>query len=82
MSAMQSPTELTADQVRERLWSLVRDKRRPGHPWTYRTQTELAKAMDVSLPFLNDILNGNREPSGKVLEFLKLERVVMYRNLA
>jgi transcriptional regulator with XRE-family HTH domain len=71
-------TSFTAQEVREQLWALIRNKRQPHHPWTYRTQSELARAMGVSLPFLNDILNRNREPSGKVLEFLMLERVVRY----
>lgn len=71
-------TSFTPQEVREQLWALVRDKRHPHHPWTYRTQAELANAIGVSAPFLNEILNGNREPSGKVLDFLKLERVVRY----
>lgn len=61
---------------------LVKNKRQPHHPWTYRTQAELAAAIGVSLPFLNDTLLGKREPSGKVLEFLKLERVVRYATAA
>lgn len=75
---METPKEFTAAQVREQLWALVRNNRHPNAPWTYRTQAELAKAIGVSLPFLNDILHDKREPAGKVLEFLGLERVVTY----
>jgi ribosome-binding protein aMBF1 (putative translation factor) len=70
---MPAQTSFTADEVREMLWSAM--KAQPGRPLT---QKELAGMIGVSLPFLNDILRGKREPSGKVLEFLKLERVVRY----
>jgi transcriptional regulator with XRE-family HTH domain len=43
------------------------------------TQKALAKKIGVSASFLNDILLEKREPQGKVLEFLKLDRVVVYR---
>lgn len=66
--------ELTSAQVRNLLWDKL--KPRIGRP---RTQKELAAEIGVSTPFLNDILNGNREPSGKPLKFLGLERVVTYR---
>jgi predicted transcriptional regulator len=66
--------ELTSDQVRIRLWEDI--KKNPGRPMT---QTELAARIGVSLPFLNEILRGTREPSGKVLDYLGLERVVIYR---
>lgn len=69
-------TEHTAEQVRDMLWRVI--KSQPGRPLT---QKELASKIGVSLPFLNDILRGNREPSGKVLTFLGLEKVVIYRYL-
>lgn len=75
---MPKKIEFTATEVREQLWALIKDGRNPHRPWTYRTQAELAAAIGVSLPFLNDILHDRREPAGKVLEFLKLERVVTY----
>ena len=68
-------SDLTSEQVRKRLWGLIRPA--PG-PYR-RTQLGLAQEIGVSLPFLNDILHGKREPSGKVLEYLGLERVVTYR---
>lgn len=43
------------------------------------TQAALAKKIGVSAPYLNDILLEKREPQGKVLEWLKLKRVVVYR---
>jgi transcriptional regulator with XRE-family HTH domain len=69
-------TEHTSDQVRDMLWGVI--KSQPGRPLT---QKALAAKIGVSLPFLNDILRGFREPSGKVLTFLGLERVVTYRYL-
>lgn len=66
--------DLTAAEVREKLWKYI--KAGNGQP---RTQKEVAAEIGVSLPFLNDILHGNREPSGKPLKFLGLERVVTYR---
>src|SRR5262245_56870965 len=79
---MPASIEFSAEQVREQLWGLVKNARQPNAPWTYRTQAELAKAIGVSLPFVNDILNGKREPSGKVIEFLGLERIVTYKRTA
>ena len=72
---MYSMKEYTAEQVREMLWKRIKDT--DGAPLT---QKALATTIGVSLPFLNDILNDKREPSGKVLTFLGLERIVTYRS--
>lgn len=71
--------DYTTDQVRNLLWAMVQDKRTPQIKARFRTQAALARAIGVSLPFVNDILNAKREPAGKVLEFLGVERVVTYR---
>jgi len=42
------------------------------------TQRAYAKSIGVSPAFLNDILLGKREPSGKVLEHLGLAKVTGY----
>ena len=66
---------LTSEQVVTKLWSYI-----SLQPGPHRcNQTDLAKRIGVSKPFLNDILHRKREPSGKVLEFLGLKRVVTYR---
>ncbi len=66
--------EFTPEAVREMLWREM--KKRPGKPLSQR---ELAVQIGVSLPFLNSTLAGAREPQGKILEFLGLERVSRYR---
>ena len=66
--------QYTADQVRTMLWDTMKDT--DAKPLS---QKDLAKQIGVSLPFLNSTLNGAREPQGKVVEFLGLERVVIYR---
>ena len=67
--------EFTAEQVREKLWTAIDPRRRPGR----HTQLTLATAIGVSASFLCDVMHGRREPTGKVLEYLGLERVVVYR---
>lgn len=42
------------------------------------SQRALARSIGVSASFLNDIILGKREPSGKPLQFLGLVRVVSY----
>lgn len=59
---------LTAEQVRRLL------KREQNGD----TQKDFANKIGVSPPHLCDVLAGKREPSGKVLEYLKLERIVGY----
>jgi transcriptional regulator with XRE-family HTH domain len=44
-----------------------------------RTQLQLAEELGVSPQYIGDVLAGNREPGKKVLDALKLERVVMYK---
>lgn len=51
---------------------LNRHARREG------SQSALAAKIQVSRAFLNDIINRKREPSGKVLEFLGLEKKIFY----
>lgn len=67
--------EFTAKQVRDRLWVKIDPRRRPGR----HTQMSLAAAIGVSASFLSDVMHGRREPTGKVLKYLGLERVVVYR---
>lgn len=43
------------------------------------TQAELASLIGISPQFLSEILNGKRNPSQTVLNFLGLEKVVSYR---
>lgn len=62
---------LTAHQVRDLLWKKLRSD--------FDTQSAMASEIGVSTPFLNDILHGKREPSGKVVGWLGLERVVLFR---
>lgn len=42
------------------------------------SQRELARRMDCSAAFLNDIILGKREPAGKVLAWLGLRRKLTY----
>lgn len=63
---------LTADDVRQRLLRAVEVE---------GSQRALAKKLGVSAAFLNDILLGKREPSGKPLTFLGLRRDVRYVSL-
>lgn len=43
------------------------------------SQTAWAKSHAVSLPYVNDVLQGRREPGAKILDALGLVRVVTYR---
>lgn len=43
------------------------------------TQKALASDLGISQAYLNDVLQGRREPAGKLLAALGLERVVTYR---
>lgn len=42
------------------------------------SQRALARKIGVSAAFLNDIIRGKREPSGKPLKYLGLVRLVSY----
>ena len=59
---------VTADQVRK----LLKQKQGKG------TQKALADRIGVTPAYLSDIYAGNRQPSGKVLAFLKLKRDTVY----
>ncbi len=61
---------MTADTIRDKLKNLAKE---------VGGQRELARRIGVSAPFLNDIILSKRHPSGKVLEFLQIERIVIYR---
>lgn len=69
-----NPLEFTAEQVRKKLWTGLSSKRPGAH-----NQLTLAKAIGISPQYLNDILHGNREPCDKCLQWLGLEKVVVYR---
>ena len=60
---------MNADEVRQ----ILRNKIGDG------TQSDLAKKMGISPSYLNDILNGLREPGGGVLDALGLRRVADYQ---
>lgn len=47
----------------------------------YGTQKDLAEKLGVSTAYLSDVLQGKREPAGKMLEALGIERVVTYRKV-
>lgn len=66
-------TDYTSNQVRDLLRARIEAQ-------ADATQKALATKIGVSTSFLCDILNGNREPQGKVLDFLGLDRVVTYRS--
>ena len=68
-----NPLEFTADQVRKKLWGGL------SKPGGRHTQLSLAAAIGISAQYLNDILHGNREPCEKCLDYLALEKVVVYR---
>lgn len=43
----------------------------------HKTQTAAAKALGVSLPYFNDMINMRRDISPRILEKLGLKRVVV-----
>lgn len=43
------------------------------------TQKDIARKAGLSTAFVNDVLNARREPSGKLLDWMGLERIVLYR---
>jgi transcriptional regulator with XRE-family HTH domain len=43
------------------------------------TQADLAKDIGISPQFLSEILNGVRKASDVVLDFLGLEKIIVYR---
>jgi hypothetical protein len=64
--------EFTADQVRKKLWLAI------GPPPRH-TQLSLARKLGISAQFLHDILHSRRDPCEAALEYLGLEKVVIYR---
>lgn len=44
-----------------------------------RSQAEMAKKIGISPQYLHDVLNERRGPGEKILDFLGLEKVVLYR---
>lgn len=46
------------------------------------SQYKAAEALGVSSQYFNDILQGKREPGGKLLVSMGLERVVTYKPVA
>lgn len=69
----------TAEQIRATLWGLIRDPRHPDQPAEFDTQAQLADSIGVSAQYLNMVLRGKKNPNGKVLAYLGIERVVTYR---
>jgi hypothetical protein len=45
-----------------------------------RTQEAVAHELGISKQYLCDLLSRRRQPGGKVLQALKLKRVVIYRD--
>lgn len=60
---------LTTPEVRELLRAAVK----------HRSQASLAKEVGVTQPYLSLILSNNKAGFGKFLDYLGLERVVLYR---
>lgn len=65
---------LTAKQVRTLLKARLQDFGKARGQ-----QAKLAEKIGVSPPFISAIMSGDKDPSGAVLDFLGLERVVLYR---
>ena len=42
------------------------------------SQKRFSEKHGVSLPYVNDVLHGKREPGDKILKALKLKRVIGY----
>jgi transcriptional regulator with XRE-family HTH domain len=65
------PKYLTENDVASMLLELARN----------RTQAALAEEIGVSRSFLNEVIRGNRAPTGEILRFLNLHRKVIYISL-
>lgn len=61
---------LSANQVRQHLCATIN---------FLGSQKDAARVMGVSTSFLNDVVKGRRKPTGKILKYLKIERVEVYR---
>lgn len=66
------PIEFTSQEVVKMLSDRLSGKYRA-------TQTELSVAIGITPQYLNDILNNRRSPGKKVLEFLNLTKIIIYR---
>ena len=45
------------------------------------SQAALARRLNVSAPYLSDVLNGRREPGDAILEPLGFRRVIVYERI-
>lgn len=63
--------ELTPDQMRMAICAEI------GARWS--SQKAFAHGVGVSAGYINDVVHGRREPSGKLLQFMRFERVTIYR---
>jgi hypothetical protein len=61
---------LSADDVRQRL---------ADECYLAGSQAAWARAHKLSGPYVNDVINGRREPGQAILDALKIERVTGYR---
>ena len=59
---------LTQEQVLSRLRAIVKT----------RTQSSLADEIGVSRSFLNEVIKGTRQPTGKILDYLGLRTKTVY----
>lgn len=50
-----------------------------GHISYEKSQKDLAVEMGVSQAYVSDLLKGNRDPGPKVLAFLGLRKIVVYK---
>ena len=62
----------TSDEVRQLIWNLVAE---------HGTQRALAKHLGTSAQLINDILRGNREPTGPILTELGLKKTIRYEKV-
>ena len=60
--------KMTADEVRTIIKARVGDG----------SQREFAKQIRLSPSYVNDVINGLREPSGRLLDALGLRRIMVY----
>lgn len=63
--------DMTADDVRELLRQALRKEN--------LSQRAMAKLIGISGQYLNDVLLRSREPTGLILDYLELDRIVTYR---
>jgi hypothetical protein len=66
-------------EIRQMLWDLVDDPRRPMVRARFSTQAALADAIGVSQAHLSATLTGKKPLGGRILDFLGIEQVTIYR---